>query len=82
MIKRVAPIIIGNWKSTPKTLEEGVKFIKQLEKKIAGFKIKFPKKGYYIAVPEIFIPTLSPLAKHGYIGLEIVRQISNKQYPV
>jgi triosephosphate isomerase len=72
MIKRVAPIIIGNWKSTPKTLEEGVKFIKQLEKKIAGFKIKFPKKGYYIAVPEIFIPTLSPLAKHGYIGAQTI----------
>jgi triosephosphate isomerase len=72
MAKRTAPIIVGNWKSTPKTLDDGVKFIKQLEKKLSVTKLKFPKKGYYIAVPEIFIPTLSPLAKHGYIGAETV----------
>jgi len=72
MIKRTAPIIVGNWKSTPKTLEEGVKFIKGLEKKITSSKIKFPKKGYYLAVPEIFIPTLGALAKHGYIGAQTV----------
>ncbi len=72
MAKRTVPIIVGNWKSTPKTLDEGVKFIKQLEKKIGAMKIKFPKKGYYIAVPEIFIPTLAPLAKHGYIGAQTV----------
>lgn len=72
MAKRTAPIIVGNWKSTPKTLLEGVKFIKQLEKKIAGMKIKFPKKGYYLAVPEIFIPTLAPLAKRGHIGAQTV----------
>ncbi len=72
MIKRTAPIIVGNWKSTPKTLDEGIKFVKQLEKKIALMKIKFPKKGYYIAAPEIFIPSLAPLAKRGYIGAQTV----------
>ena len=72
MIKRTAPIIVGNWKSTPKTLDEGVKFIKQLEKKIGTMKVKFPKKGYYLATPEIFIPTLTQLAQRGYIGAQTV----------
>jgi triosephosphate isomerase len=72
MIKRTTPIIVGNWKSTPKTLDEGIKSIKQLEKKIVSLKIKFPKKAYYVAVPEIFIPSLAPLAKHGYIGAQTV----------
>lgn len=68
MTKRTTPLIVGNWKATPQTKEEAVKFVKQLEKKIASSKVKLPKKSYYIAVPEIFIPTLIPLAKHGYIG--------------
>ncbi len=72
MTKRTSPIIVGNWKSTPKTLDEGVKFIKQLEKKIASLTTKFPKKGYYLATPEIFIPTLATLAKRGHIGAETV----------
>ena len=72
MTKRTPPLIVGNWKSTPKTLDEGVKFIKQLEKKIEKSKHKIPKKAYFIAVPEIFIPTLSPLATHGYIGAQTV----------
>ncbi len=72
MTKRIAPVIVGNWKSTPRTLDEGVKFIKQLEKKIVSSKIKFPKKIYYLAVPEIFIPSLSPLAKQGSIGAQTV----------
>ncbi len=72
MIKRTSPLIVGNWKSTPKTVEEGIKFIKQLEKKLASSKIKLPKKSYFIAVPEIFIPTLGALATHGYIGAQTV----------
>lgn len=72
MTKRTGPIIVGNWKSTPKTLLEGVKFIKELEKKIEKSKNKIPKKGYFIAVPEIFIPTLAELAKRGHIGAETV----------
>lgn len=72
MKKRTAPIIVGNWKSTPKTLEEGVKFIKQLERKIASSKYKIPKKAYFLAVPEIFIPTLEGLATRGYIGAQTV----------
>lgn len=73
MIKSTPPLIVGNWKSTPATLLEGIKFIKRLEKKItATKKIKFSKKAYYLAVPEIFIPSLLPLASHGVIGAETV----------
>lgn len=72
MTKRTAPIIVGNWKSTPKTLDEGVKFIKQLEKKLASPKYKLPKKAYFLAVPEIFIPTIADLAVRGYIGAQNV----------
>ena len=72
MIKRTAPLVVGNWKSTPKTLKEGVAFVKQLEKKVTSSKTKLPKKAYYIAVPEIFIPTLAPLAKRGHIGAQTI----------
>lgn len=72
MIKRTPPLIIGNWKATPNLKDEAIKFIKQLEKKIISSKVKLPKKCYYLAVPEIFIPTLVPLAKHGYIGSETI----------
>ncbi|MEN9551839.1 MAG: triose-phosphate isomerase [Candidatus Parcubacteria bacterium] len=72
MIKRNPPLVVGNWKATPATKEEAVSFIKKLEKKITASKTKLPKKSYYIAVPDIFIPFLSPLAKHGYIGSENV----------
>lgn len=72
MTKRTAPIIVGNWKSTPKTLDEGIKFIKSLEKKLTSIKSKLPKKAYYIAAPEIFIPTLAELAPRGYIGAQTV----------
>lgn len=72
MIKRTAPIIVGNWKSTPKTLDEGKKLIKHIEKKIASSKNKIPRKAYFVAAPEIFIPHLAPLAKRGYIGAENV----------
>jgi triosephosphate isomerase len=72
MIKRTAPIIVGNWKSTPKTLDEGIKFIKQLEKKVSSPKYKLPKKAYFLAVPEIFIPTLADLAVRGSIGAQTV----------
>ena len=79
MTKRTAPIIVGNWKATPQTVTEGVKFIKQLEKKIASSKIKFPKKTYFIAAPEIFIPSLAELAERGYIGAETVHGIQEGQ---
>ncbi len=79
MTKRTLPLVVGNWKSTPKTIEEGVKFIKQLEKKVKGGKIKLPKKAYYIAAPEIFIPTLSALASRGYIGAETVHGVTQGQ---
>jgi triosephosphate isomerase (TIM) len=72
MIKRTTPIIVGNWKSTPKTLDEATKFIKNLEKKIASSKLKLPKKAYYIAAPEIFIPSIASIAKRGHIGAQTV----------
>lgn len=71
MAKRTTPIIVGNWKTTPSTLQEAVKFIKQLDKKCQVSKIKLPKKPYYLAVPEIFIPKLSEISL-GYIGAENV----------
>lgn len=72
MIKRTPPLIVGNWKATPNSKEDAVKFIKLLEKKISTSKVKLPKKCYYLAVPEIFIPILSPFSKHGYIGSETI----------
>ncbi len=72
MIKRTAPLVVGNWKATPQSKEDAIKFVKQLEKKLTTTKAKLPKKSYYLAVPEIFIPLLSPLSKHGYIGSQNV----------
>ncbi len=72
MNKRTTPLIVGNWKTTPATKEEAVKFIKALEKKCATSKKKLPKKSYYLAVPSVFIAHLAPLAKHGYIGAQNV----------
>jgi triosephosphate isomerase len=80
MLKRTAPILVGNWKSTPKTLEEAVKFIKSLEKKVQSSKLKLPKKAYYIAAPEIFIPTIQDIAKRGYIGAQTVPGVTLGQY--
>lgn len=79
MIKRTTPLIVGNWKATPNTKEDAVKFIKQLEKKIASSKVKLPKKSYYLAVPEIFIPILTPLAKHGFIGGQNIAGVKEGQ---
>lgn len=76
MTKRSTPIIVGNWKTTPKTIEEGIKFIKNLERKYEATKIKLPKKGYYLAVPEIFISTLEKESLHGYIGAQNISGIT------
>lgn len=72
MIKRITPIIVGNWKTTPETLALAQKFIKQFDKKIISSKIKLPKKAYYLAAPDIFIPYLGELATRGYIGSQNV----------
>jgi triosephosphate isomerase len=68
MRKRSRPFIIGNWKTTPATLKEGVAFVKGLEKKIVA--MKKPGVHYYIAAPDIFIPHMLPFAKHGDIGVQ------------
>lgn len=70
MKKRTKPFIIGNWKSTPGTLKEAVSFVKTLEKKLSTSKKKVPGVAYYIAAPDIYIPSLIPLAVHGQIGGE------------
>ncbi len=72
MIKRTVPIIVGNWKTTPASCEEAIKFVKQIDKKCLALKAKkgvtIPKKAYYLAVPDIFIPSLVEVTKFGYIG--------------
>jgi triosephosphate isomerase len=75
MIKRTAPIIVGNWKTTPETLQEATKFIKNLDKKCSSSKTKLPKKAYYIATPDIFIPHLAELSERGYIGSQNISGI-------
>ena len=76
MTKRTTPIIVGNWKTTPATLQEATKFIKQLDKKCATSKIKLPKKAYYVAAPDIFIPTLNEVTTSGYIGSQNVSGVA------
>lgn len=71
MTKRMIPLIVGNWKTTPGTLGEGVKFIKALDKKLRVSKVKLPKKAYYLSVADIFIPHLADIAS-GYIGSQNV----------
>jgi triosephosphate isomerase len=79
MTKRTTPIIVGNWKTTPETLDIAKKFIKQLDKKCVTSKIKLPKKAYYLAVPDIFIPHITSLATCGYIGAQNVSGTSSGQ---
>ncbi len=76
MTKRATPIIVGNWKTTPATREEAVKFIKQLDRKCAASKVKLPKKAYYIAAPDIFIPYLNDVVTKGYIGAQNVSGVA------
>lgn len=76
MIKRTTPIIVGNWKTTPDTLETAKKFIKQLDKKCSSSKVKLPKKAYFVAVSDIFIPHLNTIVKSGYIGAQNVSGVS------
>lgn len=75
MAKRTTPIIIGNWKTTPADITLATKFVKQLDKKCSSSKIKLPRKSYYLAVPDIFIPKLKEISS-GYIGSQNVSGIS------
>jgi triosephosphate isomerase len=68
MTKRHASLLVGNWKTTPATLLDAVKFVKALERKLGATKTKLPKKSYCLAVPDIFISHLSPIAKKGLVG--------------
>lgn len=76
MIKRTTPLIVGNWKTTPETLKEALTFIKQLDKKVSTGKVKLPKKSYFLAVPDIFITSLSEKAEYGHIGAQNVSGIA------
>ncbi|MFA6608525.1 MAG: triose-phosphate isomerase family protein [Candidatus Paceibacterota bacterium] len=75
MAKRITPIIVGNWKTTPASLDLAIKFIKHLDKKCSSSKIKLPKKSYYLAVPDIFIPHLAEVSS-GYIGSQNVSGVA------
>ncbi|MBP6948877.1 MAG: triosephosphate isomerase [Candidatus Pacebacteria bacterium] len=83
MSKRTTPLIVGNWKATPETLDIAKKFIKQLDKKCEAIhsskktklSFKLPKKVYFLAVPEVFITSLSDSVIHGYIGAENISGI-------
>lgn len=79
MIKRTPPIIVGNWKTTPDTLDIAKKFIKQLDKKCTSSKVKLPKKAYFIAVADIFIPHLNEIVLRGYIGAQNISGVSTGQ---
>jgi triosephosphate isomerase len=70
MRKRSKPFIVGNWKTTPSTVKEASTFIKTLERKLSTSKQKISGTAYYIAAPDIFIPTLIPIATHGEIGAQ------------
>jgi triosephosphate isomerase (TIM) len=72
---RSVPLIIGNWKTTPATLAEAIKFVKALDRKVSQGKEKLPKKSYSLAVPDIFIPHLAEIAQ-GSIGSQNVSGIS------
>jgi len=80
MTKRSTPIIVGNWKTTPATLAEAMKFVKQLDKKCdtakAKQKIALPKKSYYLAVPDIFIPHINEVTLSGFIGSQNVSGVT------
>lgn len=76
MTKRTAPLIVGNWKTTPATLQDALKFVKALDRKLAASKLKLPKKSYYLAVADIFIPHLSPVAKKGFVGSQTISGIT------
>ncbi len=76
MTKRTSPIIVGNWKTTPANLNQAIKFIKAIDKKYSSKKNKMPKKGFYLAVPEIFISEISKECVHGYVGSQNVSGVS------
>lgn len=67
MSKISKPIIVGNWKATPKDLKTAITFVKALDSKLTKNKIK---KNYLLAVPDIYINSLSEITKHGLIGAE------------
>lgn len=63
---------MGNWKTTPATLQEALSFVRRLDTKCSSPKVKLPKKAYYLATPEIFIPHLQKIIRKGVVGAENV----------
>lgn len=59
------PIIIGNWKTNPETLQEAKKNILAIEKKV-----KDKKQNYLLAVPDAYISTLKDIKSKAIIGAE------------
>ena len=68
--KRIKPLIVGNWKTTPATLKEAITFVNSLEKKVLTLKKKSINAYYFLAVPDIFTTSLLSIAKHGEVGTQ------------
>lgn len=78
MKKRSLPLVIGNWKTSPSTLKEALTLVKTLEKKLKGKKKS--NKGYYIAVPDLFLNPVSETAKYGIVGAQTISGVSVGAY--
>lgn len=76
MSKISKPIIVGNWKATPKDLKTAITFVKDLDKKLSKEK---SKKKYLLAVPDIYINNLANISKLGLIGAENLTGIEEGQ---
>lgn len=79
MSKRSLPLLVGNWKTTPATLQESLTFVRALERRLIASKQKLPKKAYYLAVADVFIPTLAEAARRGHVGSQNVSGVSTGQ---
>lgn len=74
MKKRILPLVIGNWKTSPSTLKEAITLVKTLEKKLKTK--KKANKGYYIAVPDLFLTPIAEIVKYGKVGVQTVSGLS------
>lgn len=72
MSKRSLPLLVGNWKTTPATLQESLKFVKTLDRKLKASKQRLPRSPYHLAVADIFIPHLAKATKLGQVGSQNV----------
>ncbi len=62
------PIIVGNWKADIETIKQALSTIKNIDKILTSKKLK--KVSYCLAVPEVFISSLTKISKYGLIGAQ------------